>query len=143
MVSNDQPQSRKGEETPTIQSRPRPGAYLCESTARRADYWLKNGRELPNRDEAVLAVEQSINAWKNLAYDLAEKLHFSGYLRDPEAPRSETGRIVNDRTSADLRRFFDRVAEESLGDYPWKVETALLAVYRLGREDERGERQGG
>lgn len=63
-----------------IAAKERPGAYLCKDTALRAEYWLKGGRALPDRDEAILAVEQSINAWKNLAYDLAEKLHFSGYL---------------------------------------------------------------
>src|SRR3990167_2348215 len=62
-----------------IKPQPRPGAYLLESTAVNADYWLKNGRELPDRDEAVLAVEQAINAWKGVAYGLAEKLHFAGY----------------------------------------------------------------
>lgn len=75
------------QDEPQIKPQPRPGAYLCESTATHAGYWLKNGRELPDRDEAVLAVEQAINSWKNLAYGLAEKLHFSGY--DPTTGQCE------------------------------------------------------
>lgn len=65
-----------------IMIRPRPGAYLCESTRTRADYWLNNGRDLHDRAEAIMAVEQSVNAWMNLAYALAEKLHYAGY--DPQ-----------------------------------------------------------
>ena len=72
-----------------IKARPRPGAYLLESVRQHAEYWINNGREHPDRGTAFLAVEQAANAWKNAAYDFAEKLHFSGYL-DPLTGNAST-----------------------------------------------------
>lgn len=43
------------------------------------------------------------------------------------------------RTTKELRELFDKVAEKSLGDYPWKVETGLMAVYELGRHDAKDD----
>lgn len=77
-----------------IQSRPRPGAYLLENTRGTAEYWLNAARNVEDRDEAVLAIEQVANCWKNAAYDFAEKLHFSGYLNQPGAPLPESGKLT-------------------------------------------------
>lgn len=52
----------------------REGAEMLAATADNADYWLKGGRDDPDRDTAVLAVEQAVNAWRNAAYAMAEKL---------------------------------------------------------------------
>lgn len=52
----------------------RQGAEMLATTRMNADYWLTAGRDTPDCAEAVLAVEQSANAWKNAAYALAEKL---------------------------------------------------------------------
>ena len=52
----------------------RPGWPLLEKTRENADYWLRGGRNEPNREQAILALEQSINAWKGAAYSLAEKM---------------------------------------------------------------------
>lgn len=52
--------------------------------------------------------------------------------------KSAHGTLENEpRTTKELRELFDKVAEESLGDYPWKVETGLMAVYELGRHDAK------
>lgn len=51
--------------------------------------------------------------------------------------KSAHGTLENEpRTAKELRELFDKVADKSLGDYPWKVETGLMAVYELGRHDE-------
>ena len=89
-----------------IKPQPRPGAYLLESTARNADYWLKNGRNLADRNEAVLAIEQAINAWKGVAYGLAEKLHYSGYLDEPTARPSLA---AQEPTALQWQDFYERV----------------------------------
>lgn len=62
-----------------ILPQPATGAYLCESTARFADYWLKAARTAGAKEYAVMAAEQAINGWKNLAYDLARQAHY--YLK--------------------------------------------------------------
>lgn len=92
-----------------IQSRPRPGAYLLENMRGTAEYWLNAARNVEDRDEAVLAIEQVANCWKNAAYDFAEKLHFSGYLNQPGAPLPETGSIEDVREK--LRKSIEREQE--------------------------------
>lgn len=119
-----------------IEAKPRPGAYLLANVATAADYWIKGGREHPDRDTAILALEQAVNAYKNAAYDFAEKLHFSGYLTQHlDAPRSErlawqpgeprvvcaalkdaNGRIV---TGA---RHFDEVMMEQINERPHRLD---------------------
>ena len=99
----------------------------------------RKGEGLEPAELAAWLRKQAKDADLEMMFGTADRFRAAADL----LTRSETGQVVTSRTSADLRRFFDRVAEESLGDYPWKVETALLAVYRLGREDERGEREGG
>ncbi len=47
---------------------------MFKDTAANADYWLNGGRNEPDRAEAVMAVEQSTNAWRNAAYHVAELL---------------------------------------------------------------------
>jgi len=50
-----------------------PGAELLVETDRNARYWLEGGRKEKKRDEAVLAVEQAMNAWRNAAYAMAAR----------------------------------------------------------------------
>lgn len=50
------------------------GADKLRSTEINAQYWLEGGRRTANLREAVLAVEQAMNAYKNAAYGLAEDL---------------------------------------------------------------------
>ena len=61
---------------PAIAQQPAPGAYLCESTARNADYWLNGAAAQSSPEQADLCYRQAINAWKNLAYGLARSAHY-------------------------------------------------------------------
>lgn len=60
-----------------ILPKPAPGAHLCESTARNAEYWMSEARKINVAGaEKQLCAEQAVNAWKNLAYALARQVHF-------------------------------------------------------------------
>lgn len=39
-----------------------------------ATYWVEGGRKSPDRNEAVICIEQGVNAWKNCAWALAENV---------------------------------------------------------------------
>lgn len=64
---------------PAIEPKPRLGAYLCESTQLHAAYWKKGAWNEPDREQALICMEQAVYGWKGLAYGLAEKLHAAGY----------------------------------------------------------------
>lgn len=104
----------------------REGAPMLASTALNADYWLKAGRDTADRDEAVLAVEQSANAWRNAAYALAEKLSRTPV---PEAAEKNVPLIrgvglvkmfkdQRDESADVLRRLMHKLREESGSEDP-------------------------
>ena len=70
----DTPEER---EEAAIMPRPVPGAELCEQTETFAGYWKKGAWSEPNRESALVCMEQAVNGWKNLAYDLARQLHYA------------------------------------------------------------------
>jgi len=79
----------------TIEALPPVGAYLCDSTAKYADYWLKGAKAQQNRAEALMCAEQAVNVWKNLAYDLARQAHY--YLNtQARYTESETAALQHD-----------------------------------------------
>lgn len=109
-----------------IKPTPRPGAYLLESTAMHAEYWLKGGREIPDRAEAIMAVEQSANAWKNVAYALAEKLHFAGY--DPTR-----GCVPSTPSSTGTLTFEDYWKSIGRPDYSPSARSVIEDAFRTGQ----------
>lgn len=50
------------------------GADKLEATRTNAEFWLEHGRAEPDLSKRTMYMEQSINAWKNAAYGLAEQL---------------------------------------------------------------------
>jgi hypothetical protein len=52
----------------------RPGWKLVEPARQNAEFWRKGAHATEDRGEAVLAMEQAHNAYKNAAYHLAEML---------------------------------------------------------------------
>lgn len=52
----------------------RQGAEMLASTRENADYWQEGARHEPNREAALQNLHQAVNAWKNAAYHLADKL---------------------------------------------------------------------
>lgn len=81
---------------PAILPKPRPGAYLVESTQKFADYWVQGAKEIEDKEEALMALHQAMLGFKDLAYDLAEKLHFSGYLESTSSERAQIAPNVED-----------------------------------------------
>lgn len=65
---------KRGEEA--IMSMPPVGGYLCEQTDTFATYWKRGAWNEPNREDALTCMEQAVNGWKNLAYDLAKQAHY-------------------------------------------------------------------
>jgi len=59
---------------PSSKEKPQQGRIPdLEATRHNAEYWLNAAREVEDRDEAVLAIEQVANAWKNAAYAMADQ----------------------------------------------------------------------
>lgn len=119
----------------------REGAPMLASTALNADYWLKAGRDTADRDEAVLAVEQSANAWRNAAYALAEKLSRTPV---PEAVTIDPGtekilRTLLDRAYAMMAMSGYRVAEVNADHnnpiIAWMSDAAAV-LYGSGRRPD-------
>jgi hypothetical protein len=82
-----------------------PGAELCKTTEEYADYWKRGAREA-DHSTALICMEQAINGWKNLAYDLARQVHYAmraGYIDDPRAP-SSAGLSISDARIKELVR---------------------------------------
>lgn len=69
-------QSSRNPEGKAIEARPPVGAYLCEPIEKHADYWKKGAWNEPDRAQALICMEQAVNAWKNLAYALARSAHY-------------------------------------------------------------------
>jgi hypothetical protein len=86
--SDGSPSDKQGS---AIEAQPVPGAELCETTEKYADYWKRGARNEPDHSCALICMEQAVNGWKNLAYDLARRVHYAmraGYIDDPRAPLS-------------------------------------------------------
>lgn len=102
-----------------IEARPPVGAYLCEPIEKHADYWKKGAWNEPDRAQALICMEQAVNAWKNLAYALARSAHYYAMEhigRSVESP-SEIGCKDSERyrkvrgllMSYSLARWFERL----------------------------------
>ena len=53
---------------------PRKGSERLAATKQNADYWFEAGKKENNIEAVAQCLMQSINAWKNAAYTLAEEL---------------------------------------------------------------------
>lgn len=69
--SSAEPSQRTERPTPETDA---PGRIPDLEGARcNAEYWLNAAREVEDRNEAVIAIEQVANAWKNAAYAMADQ----------------------------------------------------------------------
>lgn len=128
------------------------GAYLCESAELNARYWLEGARNARNNGDAnnaVLYAEQSINAWKNLAYSLAVKAHYyllqSGQgdlLPNPPAAAPSGNKYVAPEESIPVGVEVHHAAP-SEGETPdvgaLLVEVARMAFHLLDDSEERDD----
>lgn len=74
-----EPDSPLGLSSGDKQSQPnRPGWPVLEDTRTNAEYWRKGAYSHGGHPEAMICFEQAVNAWKNAAYSLAEKLATNG-----------------------------------------------------------------
>ena len=97
----------------------RMGAELLEKVRMNAEYWLDSARAEADRNTAVIAMEQSANAWKNAAYALAEAL---------------VARTTYTAETADsLRKKYGDLQGSMLVAYEWELDQTLRSYEHMLR----------